>query len=185
MPEATWGTWKDAAFTEVDSESHEMKRGNYYVFKRENVVGTVLGFLSPDAASAALLDTERIKRDFLAAYKNETGEDGQIEYIYVKYDNMAGAGYSRWIFNGVTIVVEIKDVGFALTAAVIIALTVMFAVIALTLTGVWLVFEGLNVIPKPLEWVWILLVLAALFVLAVIFMGKGKLKVSKGSVKTG
>jgi len=145
VPSNTWGSfpYEVKSWEKIDG-STVLKAGSLYTFKLENQVGTALGFLSPNDAADALLNTERIKNEYLEAFEKQTGEQGEVVYVFASYEKMAGAGFGRWIFNGVNIFIVIRDHGSVTAALIIIALAAAFLVIALTLTGVWLVFKAVE-----------------------------------------
>ncbi len=185
MPSNSFGSWVNADYKQVD-DTEVMRKGDLYAFKKENEIVTVAA-LTADIAHNLLMDVGKIKKQFLKAYKDETGENGEVLYIYVSYEQMAGAGYARWIVNGYNLVVLIRDVGLALTASVIIALAIAVAVIGITITSAFLIFHAVDVIPDVLDPIFILVVLGGVLFLAILFLSRGKFKfkTKKGEVKTG
>ena len=185
MVSASLGTWVNADYSQV-TDNTPMITGNLYAFKQEKTTVRAMGYLSQVDAINAFLDVGALKTRFLKAYKEQTGEDGEVKYIYVSYEKcIYGGSLGVWLFTDCYIIVLIKDVGFALTAAVIIALAVAFAVVAFTLITSWLIFTAVESAPENISWLIALGLALGAGLLLYVIITKGKGSVSPTGASLG
>jgi len=138
----TWGTFVEGESYEQIDENTEMQPDNYYVFAMDNGVVRAMGYLGQDQAIEAFLNVDTWANRIQTAYKAETGEETEVKYVSISYENVGyGGSLGVWIFRGVNIRVQIKDKGFAFTASVIVAIAIALSIIAFTLIGAWLIFR--------------------------------------------
>ena len=176
----TFGAPLTYSKTETITQDMVLVSGQYYIFRKEkeNVR------CGSRAIVERAIDPVGIKEDFLARMKSEYNESPRVLYVKVSYDRVADGIYGSFIIADYTVEIHLQDVG-SVTAAVIIAVAIAAILIGGFLVAIWLVFHLLNVLPEPFNWTFIVFVLIAFFILAVLLISGGKASVSKKGVKTG
>ena len=160
-----------------------MKKGDYYRFRH---VGTVRYVGSIGDPELEVLNINTWRKFIAEQYLKETQESIEIKYFSVGYTSAHNVGWGAWMLLDFSIEIIIRDVGFALTAAVIVAIAKAAAIIGLTIIAAWIMFTLVGRVSPVFDPLWLLLIIGgAVLVLFVFAGGKSSLKTKKGILKIG
>ena len=172
---------------ETVTEASVLQKGEVYIFKKQMSNGIVFNgaLMGLENVKNSLLDTNKIVSTMKNKLMEQYGEELTVLYMHVSFDDIRLMGTSVMVTN-YELVLHVKDNG-AVSAAVIIAIAVASVIIGSFVVATWLIWHALGVLPEGLDIWFIIGVLAAFFILAIMFMsgGKSSIKTKRGSISTG
>ena len=177
------------SFSSIESieEANILQKGEIYIFKKQMSNGIVFngGIMGIENVKNRLLDTNEIVATMKNKLAEQYGEELTVLYMHVSFDDIIPMGTDVRVTN-YELILHVKDNG-SISAAVVIAIAVATVIIGSFIVAVWLIWHALGVLPPGLDIGFIVAVLIALFVLAVLFLsgGKSRIKTKRGSVSTG
>ena len=176
----TFGSPLTYSKTETITKDTVLVSGQYYIFRKDKE--------RVNCGSRAIveraIDPVGIKEDFLARMKSGYDESPRVLYVKVSYDRVVDGIYGSFIIVDYGLEIHLQDMGSLSVAAVILILGLAI-IIGVFLVATWLIFHLLDVLPEPFDWIFIVVVLIAFFILAVLFISGGRAGVSKKGVKLG